>query len=253
MDSNLKLPTPAVSEEKLVKLPTPAATQNYPGGKNQDGVYQRIINLIPPHRIWVECCAGSAAITKRIRPTEESYCIEMDLCQVHMLEKDLPEHVILSQGDFMELLSLDDLASDSYFLFIDPPYMIETRTSKAPIYKHEWNMQDHIAFLLWIKEVKCPVLITHPICELYLEVIGHWYKVQYEYMSHAGKRSDCIWMNYPHPIQLHDYSYLGTDRTERQQINRLENRWINRFNKLSPKVKGKIMASLQENFNNLKK
>jgi DNA adenine methylase len=31
----------------------------YVGGKNHAGTYQRIINLIPPHRVYIEACAGS--------------------------------------------------------------------------------------------------------------------------------------------------------------------------------------------------
>jgi len=34
----------------------------YPGGKNSAGTYQRIINQIPPHNVYIEPFAESAAV-----------------------------------------------------------------------------------------------------------------------------------------------------------------------------------------------
>lgn len=48
----------------------------YPGGKNS--VYQKIINLIPPHRVYIEPFMGSAAIARNKRPAQENYLIDLD-------------------------------------------------------------------------------------------------------------------------------------------------------------------------------
>src|SRR4029077_20992344 len=37
----------------------------YNGGKNGNGTYQQIINLIPPHKIYIEPFVGSGGIYKR--------------------------------------------------------------------------------------------------------------------------------------------------------------------------------------------
>ena len=51
---------------------------SYPGGKNGSGVHQRIINLIPPHRVYIEGCVGSGAILRTKRPASASYAIDLD-------------------------------------------------------------------------------------------------------------------------------------------------------------------------------
>lgn len=229
-------------------IATAAELQRYKGGKNQDGVFQRIINQIPPHQVWIECCAGSAAITRRIREAPDRFCIEMDKDQAQRLERLLPGDVFVKCGNFMELLTFEELDEKEVFLFIDPPYLVETRSFDKPIYKHEWTEEDHIAFLVWLQEVKCRVLVTHPTCSLYSEALKDWRTIEYEYMTHKGKRSDCIWMNYPYPEELHDYSYLGDSRTQRQQISRLSDRWCKRFDKLTRLEQGKILTALQEQF-----
>jgi hypothetical protein len=40
----------------------------YPGGKNGAGVYQRIINLMPPHEVYVEPFLGGGAVMRLKRP-----------------------------------------------------------------------------------------------------------------------------------------------------------------------------------------
>lgn len=40
----------------------------YLGGKSQAGTYQRIINLIPPHDVYIEPFLGGGAIARLKRP-----------------------------------------------------------------------------------------------------------------------------------------------------------------------------------------
>lgn len=57
--------------------------QSYPGGKSGSGIYQRIINLIPPHRILIVPFAGHCGIVRNIRPAEETIVIDQSekVCQ----------------------------------------------------------------------------------------------------------------------------------------------------------------------------
>lgn len=50
---------------------------SYPGGKNGSGVYQRIICMMPPHRVYIEPFLGGGAIIRLKRPAAVN--IAMDL------------------------------------------------------------------------------------------------------------------------------------------------------------------------------
>ena len=50
----------------------------YPGGKDGSGVWQNLINQIPPHDVWVSAFAGDCAVTRHIRPAASSVLIDRD-------------------------------------------------------------------------------------------------------------------------------------------------------------------------------
>jgi DNA adenine methylase len=50
----------------------------YMGGKNGAGVFQRIINLMPPHRVYIEPFLGSGAILRLKRPAVFNVGVELD-------------------------------------------------------------------------------------------------------------------------------------------------------------------------------
>src|SRR5919198_4161482 len=50
----------------------------YPGGKNAPGVYQTIINLMPPHEVYIEPFLGSGAIMRLKRQARLNIGIDSD-------------------------------------------------------------------------------------------------------------------------------------------------------------------------------
>ena len=50
----------------------------YPGGKAGDGVYQRLISLMPPHEVYIEPFLGGGAIMRHKRPTRLNIGIDLD-------------------------------------------------------------------------------------------------------------------------------------------------------------------------------
>jgi DNA adenine methylase len=50
---------------------TAGMKSSYPGGKAGSGVYQRLINEIPPHDTYIAAFAGRDAIARWMRPSEK--------------------------------------------------------------------------------------------------------------------------------------------------------------------------------------
>lgn len=50
----------------------------YPGGKAGSGVYQTLINQIPPHDVFVSAFAGHCAVLRRKRPARRNIAIDLD-------------------------------------------------------------------------------------------------------------------------------------------------------------------------------
>lgn len=50
--------------------------RGYPGGKGGSGVYQTIINHMPPHATYIEAFAGSGAVLRAKRPAARNVAID---------------------------------------------------------------------------------------------------------------------------------------------------------------------------------
>ena len=55
-----------------------SSRMTYPGGKNGAGVYQTLINLMPPHDVYVEPFLGAGAIMRMKRPAKLNIGIDLD-------------------------------------------------------------------------------------------------------------------------------------------------------------------------------
>ncbi len=62
----------------------------YPGGKNGAGVYQRIISMMPPHRVYIEPFMGGAAILRLKRPAALNIAMDLWAPAVEEFRKLLP-------------------------------------------------------------------------------------------------------------------------------------------------------------------
>jgi hypothetical protein len=53
-------------------------------------------------------------------------------------------------------------------------------------------------------------------------------------------------MNYPEPVELHDYRYLGENFREREKITRQKRRWRARLLRMSPTQRYALLSSIAE-------
>lgn len=240
----------------------------YPGGKNAPGTFQTIINQIPPHRIYIEPFAGSAAIYHKKRLADFSILIERDptaaAALMTAIDRDMSryffEHTIGDRPP-TETPAVDVICADALkwlrsrkwrgdeFVYADPPYISTARKSgsRRRLYRHDITSNDqHNETLDVLAALPCAVMISGYWSELYGRRLEAWRLLRFQAMTRGGRASECLWMNYSEPVALHDYSYLGRDRRERQDIQRMKLRWVKKLEAM-PRVKRQaILAAFKE-------
>lgn len=215
----------------------------YPGGKNGAGVYQAIINQIPPHDLYVEAFAGSAAIYRHKRRAVSTVLI--DRAPVHRPEWRCDPTVECVEGCAIETLrSRRCNIPRSAFVYADPPYVRSTRRSARDLYAHEMTDDDHVALLAVLKALPCAVMVSGYPSDLYDCELAGWRTVDFLAMTRRGPAMERLWMNYPEPDALHDYRYLGTDYRERERIKKKANRWAANFAGLPVLERRAVLSAL---------
>ena len=90
------------------------------------------------------------------------------------------------------------------FMYIDPPYLFGTRTTKQ--YKHEMSDADHRCLLELLVTLKAKVMISGYESELYNEVLQGCHKEYFKSNAeHGGFRIEVIWMNYERQITIQEF------------------------------------------------
>jgi len=221
----------------------------YPGGKDAAGVYQRIINLMPPHSLYVEPFLGGGAIMRRKRPAPRSIGIERNPLVAGLVRgmfSQRPDLTILT-GDGLAWLREQGLSLPSNALvYCDPPYLLETRKS-GPLYRCELTTAQHAQLLGILTRLPCQVMVSGYWSPLYAEALQGWHAEHFEVMTRGGSRAtEWLWCNFTPPHSLLDYQYLGRNFRERERIKRKMQRWKARLLKMPVLERQALLAALAE-------
>lgn len=217
----------------------------YPGGKNGAGVYQSIINQMPPHDLYIEPFAGSAAVYRAKRPARISILIEIEdeaYRAIKPIENTAANEYYVLSTDGVAWLAARKTWTGRELVYGDPPYPRSSRRSDRAIYKHEWSDADHVAFLIVAQCLPCMVMISgydHPI---YHDMLADWRLVKFTGQTRRGPAIEHLWCNFPEPKVLHDPQYLGKNRTDRQRIKRKAERWKSRLAALTPLERQAVLS-----------
>ena len=217
----------------------------YPGGKNGAGVYQRLINQIPPHSEYVEAFLGSGAILRRKKPAARNVGIDADAGTIAAFG-DRGPHLELICGDAIEYLA-GRAWTASAFVYCDPPYLATTRASGSRgIYRHEMLTEgDHVRLLEVITRLPAMVMVSGYASALYDRTLASWRRIEFRTMTQARRlATEVVWMNYDEPRLLHDYSFLGDDFHDRCRISRKVRRWTAKLAALPPLERAAILEAL---------
>lgn len=217
----------------------------YPGGKEK--CYQRLINLMPPHQVYIESHLGGGAVLRHKRPAEVSIGIDADVAVIAYWAKNFPGSCHLVNEDAASYLA-QYAYTGAELIYADPPYLATVRR-QSKIYRHEYSEQDHIELLATLLQAQCMVMLSGYDNELYNDTLTGWRKVQFFTMTHIGVRQEHVWMNFSEPQKLHDGSYLGNTFRERQTIKRRQARLVKKFRQMDPIERSEALEVLNRTFN----
>lgn len=213
----------------------------YPGGKGQAGVYQKIINMMPPHDVYIETHVGGGNILERKKLARSSIVIDADAAVISRYQ-DFPG-VTAIHGDAAGFLQSYPFTGRE-LIYSDPPYVMSTRRG-GKIYRHEYTDADHAQLVSLLLTVKASVMISGYRNAIYDDALQHWRRVDFQAMTRQGPAIESVWMNFE-PVLLHDYQYLGENFRERERIKRKQQRWRDRLAALPPAERKAMLDILIE-------
>lgn len=215
----------------------------YTGAKAGAGVYQTIINEMPPHTLYIECCVGSGIIARRKRPAASTIVIDADAAVIDQW-KSVPG-VTAIHGCAVELLPRLAIGGKDVLVYADPPYLV--RSCQRDYYRHEFKTpEQHAELLKVLKGLQCHVMLSGYRGPLYDAELRHWRRIDYQTATHAGAVTESLWLNFKQPMALHDYSYLGKNFTDRQRIKRKKARFLAKLRKMSMLERGAILEAVRD-------
>ena len=220
-----------------------AYAMRYDGGKGT--TYPQIINLMPPHRRYIESHLGGGAVMRHKRAAEEQIGIEIDQGVIASYGHAFTGICSVVNASAINWLSSESLDQET-LVYVDPPYHPDTRR-RARVYKHDYTVDDHQELLNFLCRLPAKVMVSGYDCPLYREHLSSWNQHRFFSQSHSGLREESIWFNFAPPVVLHDDRYLGQGFRQREVIRRRQHRLKDRLLKLSPSERASIHSWLGEN------
>lgn len=226
----------------------------YLGSKAGSGVYQKIIAEMPPHDTYIETHLGGGAIMLRKPPARFSIGVDRDPEAIAAFANTRPQfNLQLVNADAVDLLDsffhYPPAAGNRVLLYVDPPYLPETRTGNAR-YRYEYSVADHERLISCLKALSgdAQIMLSGYPSQLYSDLLHDWRSITFQAMTRGGVRTEQLWMNFP-PGEKFSTAYAGTDYIDRQRIKRKVQRWKRKFQALPPVEQQAIMEALSSTDN----
>jgi len=213
----------------------------YPGGKG--GCFRRLINLIPPHEVYIETHLGGGAVLRAKRPASRSIGIDLDPKVIRRWQSTPLTGLELRHCDAYTFLESYPFEGGE-FVYLDPPYLRETRR-RWRVYECDYTEVEHAQLLALLKRLPCPVMLSGYASAMYEQMLSDWTRVDFTAASHRGGHIESVWLNYKPPVIPHDLSYLGDDFRQREQIKRRHARLVQRIGALALEEQVLLLESLQ--------
>jgi site-specific DNA-adenine methylase len=195
----------------------------YPGGKGQ--IYQRLINLMPPHRVYVESHLGGGAVIRHKIPASLNFGIDIDPEPLRGFCGFPANYKFLCADAAVALKAIRPNADT--LVYADPPYFPSARRARR-VYRHDYSEADHFRLLEILLELPCMVMVSGYASTIYDRMLDGWTRETFPGTSHVGRREEVVWMNF-RPRVLHDARFVGDTFRDRDANLRMRKRWKERF------------------------
>lgn len=233
----------------------------YPGGKAGEGHLQQICNQMPPHDYYMELFLGSGAIFKGKRPAlkwsmvnDISKQVLDDFFFCIDLHKKM-EIFQIRRENTMDILQVLQWMGHIYpdpkrvFIYLDPPYPLSTLGKNKKLYEYTMSDLEHAEMLRLAMALPFNIMISSYENDLYNEMLPDWRKHKYTAQTRSGKaKTECLYMNYPVPEELHEYTFLGKDYRHRELIKKKITRFKAKLAKMPHLERYAIMEALNESY-----
>lgn len=225
-----------------------AAGMSYPGGKGNS--FQQFINYQPPHTRYYELFLGHGRIIQNKKPATSNIAMDVDQAVIdywktNQVHRWVTQRIDLYQGDAFEWMERLTFHKTD-LIYLDPPYLPETRSRKK-LYDYELTRKDHERLLGLIKNCPAMIQISGYKSTLYAKALKSWNQFSFWSMTRGHTwREEFCWYNYPEPVELHDYRFLGEGFTERQRIKRKKERWVGKLETMPRLERLAVMAAIDE-------
>ena len=264
-------PKAPISNPKVV-----APFPTYPGGKAADGVIQFLINRVPRHFIYMEPFLGGGAMYLHKKRCSKAYLSDINIRVVNAWEQvegvyneDRPEVDKICPYSFsnfwryyIQVGAADQNRNRGTFVFLDPPYLMETRSFQKKIYEYEFETPEQHEKLLALLLQDAPysndrrhqspnVMIAGYPSELYKDLLedAGWLRHDFSGQTRRGRCVESIWTNYdPEQWPLHDYTYVGENTRERDQFRQKKKRWIRRLSEMNTREREALLRAIKDTY-----
>lgn len=215
---------------------------SYPGGKGR--AFPQLINLMPPHGIYIETHMGSGAVLRHKRPAARTIGIERDpdVVAAWYAETDAVPNAEIFTGNAAEFLRGFPFRGDE-LVYADPPYCPRLRRQPRR-YRVDYACDDHESLLSILTKLPCMVMISGYACALYDRSLKDWHRHDLMVAGQTGLRMESLWMNYPPPTVLHDHRFLGATFREREAISRRRLTLMNKIDRAPVLERAAILAEI---------
>ncbi|MBK8324067.1 MAG: DNA adenine methylase [Betaproteobacteria bacterium] len=202
----------------------------FPGGKGK--TYQQVINLMPPHRVYIETHLGGGSVMRHKLPAVRNVGIDADPKVISSWSTSGAVGVDLVCGLAEDFLCEYAFCGDE-LVYADPPYHPHTRRQRR-VYSRDYSIEDHERLLALLTSLPCMVVLSGYANDLYRSALAGWHTQTFRAKTHTDVREETLWFNFEPPEALHDSRYIGKDFRARQATKRRLQRLQDRVFRMTP-------------------